>query len=169
MSTGVTVLAPPVLAGRSDGSCHHQASKRVPYSVVRGAPRGPLDQSPRNLDVTAGTTHAEPQPASGFLHNGADRHPSPSGVGATPSRLTAVPLTPRGETPGLEASRCSRPGLHFRPKPKQGPAPAEINYRSRHLRVPLLVAAHGIPVTQPQKVSNTLRVNQVLRTNAGRH
>lgn len=69
----------------------------------------------------------------------------------------------------LDAPSRPRPGLHLGPQPEQGPTDAEINYRTWHLRVPLLVAANGIPMTQSQKLGNALRVDEIIGPNSKRH
>jgi len=69
----------------------------------------------------------------------------------------------------LQAPSFPRPSLHLSSQPEPRPSSTEVDDGTRHLRVALLVAAHGIPVAQAQQIGHALGVNQILGSNSRRH
>ena len=58
-----------------------------------------------------------------------------------------------------------RPSLDVRVEPELHSPFAEIENGPRHVAIPVLVDAHGVPVSQPKHVGNSLRVDQLFDSN----
>ena len=80
---------------------------------------------------------------------------------------------PQGESTfvgGLLPPTClTSPLLDLRAKPESRPAGAKVEHRPWHIWVTPLIEAHGVPLGQPQQFGDTHGVDQVFRTDLGRH
>lgn len=61
------------------------------------------------------------------------------------------------------------PSSDLRPKPQPRPSASQINDRPRHVRVPALVHADGVAVSQPEQLSDAVRVQKVLYIDLAAH
>jgi hypothetical protein len=61
------------------------------------------------------------------------------------------------------------PPLDLGSQPEAWSTTAEIDDRARHVRVPVQILAHGIPVTEPKDPSNVVRVDQIIDEYAACH
>ena len=61
------------------------------------------------------------------------------------------------------------PALDLRTKPKARPAGAEVENRSRHVRIATLVLADGVALCQPEDASDLVGVDEVLKDDASGH
>ena len=80
--------------------------------------------------------------------------------------------SPRGSaTRSGSAGRglLSRPLLDLRPEPKLRAATAEIEHRTRHIGISVLVDAHRARVREAEDLGDITRVNKVFGGNGWRH
>jgi hypothetical protein len=83
--------------------------------------------------------------------------------------IAIVGTSTQSVLPRLRAAGHPRPRFYLGPQPEPRPASTEVDDGTWHLRVALLVAAHGIPVAQAQQIGHALGVDQILGSNSRGH
>ncbi len=85
------------------------------------------------------------------------------------AQLALAMASPSEPPIGLPVPSAPDPRENLSSQPQARAPGAKVNDRTRHVRIPALVGAHGVPLSEPEDLGHALGVDQVFGADAGSH